>query len=87
MPLHKDIVTQSRAIYTEAHYAILCAVEISHVSSYKTKHNASDYFRKNNVRIRRTLLQRYDKFLELPNFWCYFLILVHKIDYELNEFS
>ena len=32
-------------------------------------------------------VQRYDKFSELPNFWCYFLILVHKIDYELNEFS
>ena len=45
-PLHKDIVTPSRAIYTEAHYAILCVVEISHVSANKTKHNASDYFRK-----------------------------------------
>ena len=40
-PLHKDIVTPSRAIYTEAHYAILCVVEISHVSIDKTKHNAS----------------------------------------------
>ncbi len=40
-PLHKDIVTPSRAIYTEAHYAILCVVEISQVSIDKTKHNAS----------------------------------------------
>ena len=40
-PMRKDTVTPSRAIYTEAHYAILCVVEISHVSSYKTKHNAS----------------------------------------------
>ena len=40
-PMRKDTVTPSRAIYTEAHYAILCVVEISHVSIDKTKHNAS----------------------------------------------
>lgn len=50
-PLHKDIVTPSRAIYTEAHYAILCAVEVSHVSSYKKKHNASLILPKNRARI------------------------------------
>jgi len=40
-PMRKDTVTPSRAIYTEAHYAILYAFEISQVSIDKTKHNAS----------------------------------------------
>ena len=39
--MRKDTVTPSRAIYTEAHYAILYAFEISQVSIDKTKHNAS----------------------------------------------
>ena len=58
-PLHKEIVTMSRAINTEANYAILCEFEISHVSIDKTKHCASLILNPNRIGFTQTRLQNY----------------------------
>ena len=40
-PQQKDIAMPAPRYRGESHYAILCCVEISHVSSYKDRHNVS----------------------------------------------
>ena len=66
-PLHKDIVTPPRAIYTEAHYAILYANEISQVS--RTRQSITLLlFPKRRIRIKQNRLQKYNISMTLPSF-------------------